>query len=101
MRVEVVYSPDPRTVEQVALELAAGSTVREAVRASGIAARHPAILADGQPVGIWGRLCGLDDPLRDGDRVELYRGLTVDPKEARRQRYRRQGGRTGRRAGGG
>ena len=47
--------------------------------------------ADALQAGIWGRAAALDARLRDGDRVELTRGLLVDPKEARRQRYRRDG----------
>jgi uncharacterized protein len=39
---------------------------------------------------VWGRVTPLDHVLRDGDRVEIYRPLTVDPKEARRLRYKRQ-----------
>ena len=46
--------------------------------------------------GIWGRLADWQTPVRAGDRVELYRALQVDPKVARRQRFKRQGkGRTG------
>jgi len=41
-------------------------------------------------VGIWGRLCTPEAALRDRDRVEIYRALAVDPKEARRQRYRKK-----------
>lgn len=42
-------------------------------------------------IGIWGRVRSLDTPLRDRDRIEVYRPLTVDPKEARRQRYAKRG----------
>jgi putative ubiquitin-RnfH superfamily antitoxin RatB of RatAB toxin-antitoxin module len=42
---------------------------------------------DGLAVGVWGKLRALDETLRDRDRVEIYRPLLVDPKEARRQRY--------------
>lgn len=88
--VEVVYSPRPGELEQVALRLAEGSTVLHALRASGLLARHPEIDLGAQPVGVWGRRCPLSQALRDRDRVELYRPLTVDPKEARRLRYRGQ-----------
>lgn len=44
-------------------------------------------------LGIWGRVRPLSTPLRDRDRIEAYRPLTVDPKEARRQRHARRGGR--------
>ena len=42
-------------------------------------------------IGVWGRLRPLDTPLRARDRIEVYRPLTVDPKEARRQRYKDRG----------
>ncbi|WP_235823258.1 RnfH family protein [Azohydromonas sediminis] len=94
LRVEVVYSPAPRTVHRRRLELAPGSTVADAVRASGV-------LGDGTSAdlafSVWGRLASADQPLRDLDRVEVCRPLTVDPKEARRLRYR---GKTGRRGSG-
>jgi len=47
------------------------------------------LLERGLKVGIWGRTRSLDTPLRDMDRVEVYRALKVDPKEARRLRYGR------------
>jgi sulfur carrier protein len=43
---------------------------------------------------VWGRRVPLDTPLRDGDRVEVYRPLRVDPKVARRERFVRQGARS-------
>ncbi len=82
--VELVYSPRAGEVLRVSLALPGGSTVAQALERSGWA------LTDDLKVGVWGRLRGLDEPLRDRDRVELYRALTVDPKEARRQRYRSQ-----------
>lgn len=91
MRIEVVYSPREREVDRVELVLDEGSTVRQALQASGVLQRHPGIDLSLQRTGIWSRSCRLDDALRDGDRVELYRPLQVDPKEARRQRQRRQG----------
>jgi putative ubiquitin-RnfH superfamily antitoxin RatB of RatAB toxin-antitoxin module len=44
--------------------------------------------------GIWGRVVAPDQLLHEGDRLELYRPLTVDPKVARRERFARQGART-------
>ena len=83
----VCYSPAPRQIEQVRLTLPAGSTVRDAVQASELAARLGDQTLD---VGLWGRRVGPDAVLQADDRVELYRALTVDPKEARRLRYRTQ-----------
>ena len=90
MRIEVVYSEAPQRIERVQLDLPAGARLADALRASGLLTRHPEIDLARQRVGVWGRLCLVDQPLRDGDRVELYRGLQVDPKEARRLRYRGQ-----------
>ena len=90
LEIEVVYAPAPGQVDLVKLTLAPGSTVLHALRASRLLERHPEIDLAVQRVGIWGRLKMLSDPVRDRDRVEVYRALTVDPKEARRQRYRAQ-----------
>ena len=89
LRIEVAYSPAPRQVQVVTLELPAGSTLADALRASRLLEQHGLAL-EGLRCGVWGRVQALDWPLRDGDRVELYRPLTVDPKEARRLRYKRQ-----------
>jgi putative ubiquitin-RnfH superfamily antitoxin RatB of RatAB toxin-antitoxin module len=91
LQVEVAYSPAPRTVQLVPLRLPAGATVQQALQASGLGQAHPEIDWAAQPVGIWGRAVQPGEPLQDGDRVEVYRGLRVDPMEARRQRYRAQG----------
>ena len=93
LHVAVAYSPRARMVDLTELALPAGATVRDALVASGLAERHPGLDVFAQPVGVWGRRQPLDTPLRDGDRVEVYRPLEVDPKEARRQRQRRQAGR--------
>jgi putative ubiquitin-RnfH superfamily antitoxin RatB of RatAB toxin-antitoxin module len=92
LRIEVVYSPAERTIDRVELELPAGGTVADALAASGLLQRHPGIDLAVQRVGVWGRPCSAGEPLQDGDRVELYRALKIDPKEARRLRQRRQGG---------
>ena len=88
LRVIVAYSPQPREVDLLELSLPAGATVDDALRASGLLVRHPAIQLSDQKIGIWGKTATLETLLRDGDRVELYRPLQVDPKEARRVRYR-------------
>jgi hypothetical protein len=86
-RVEVVWCPAPGQVDLSTLQLPEGSTVADALRASGVLERHGLAL-EAVDCGIWFRACAPDAPLRDGDQVQLYRPLTVDPKEARRQRYR-------------
>lgn len=87
LSVEVAYSPAPREVDVVRLKLSPGATVADALHASGLLQRH-GLASNGLSVGIWGRACALDLVLRERDRVEIYRPLKVDPKEARRQRYK-------------
>lgn len=83
--VTVVYcAPGCEDVSEVALP--AGATVRDAIAAAGVLGRHPEIGAAAPDVGVWGRSCTLGRQVEDGDRVEIYRPLTVDPKEARRVR---------------
>lgn len=88
LRIEVVYSPAARSVDQVELHLPVGATVEQALRESGLIERHALPAAERLSVGVWGKRRALTDALRDNDRVEIYRPLLVDPKEARRQRYR-------------
>ena len=87
IRVEVVYATvDHQLLLEV--ELPAGSTISEAIVASGVGAQFPHEDLSAHPVGIFGRV--VDDPsrhvLEQGDRVEIYRPLLVDPKEVRRLR---------------
>jgi uncharacterized protein len=88
LSVVVVYSPRAGEVDEVRLSLPIGTTVHDALQASGLAQRHPAVDFATLRVGVWGKLRQPADALRDRDRVEFYRPLTVDPKEARRVRYR-------------
>ena len=76
-------------VDSTWLRLPVGASVDDAVRAAGVLHRHPEIEAVARRVGIWGRSVPGQHPLCDGDRVEIYRPLLVDPKEARRLRQRR------------
>lgn len=91
MRVTVLYSPAARQVLEWALDLPEGATVRDAVLASGWPEACPGQAPE--DVGIWGRRCPPEQALREGDRVEVYRGLLVDPKVARRERFAKQGAR--------
>jgi putative ubiquitin-RnfH superfamily antitoxin RatB of RatAB toxin-antitoxin module len=88
LRVEVVYCPRPGVTDRVALTLPAGATAVDALVASGLAQRH-GLAGAGLKLGIWSRACEPGSLLRDRDRVEIYRALVVDPKEARRLRYAR------------
>jgi len=83
LQVEVVHAlPGAQTCVRVSLP--AGATVGDALEKSGLLE-----LARGK-VGIFGRLVRLDSPVADGDRIEIYRPLAVDPKEARRRRAARR-----------
>ena len=83
--VEVVYAR-PERQELVAVRLASGSDVAAAIAASGIAEAFPHDDLDACDTGIWGRVVPRSARLRNGDRVELYRPLFMDPREARRRR---------------
>ncbi len=81
--VEVVFAERRRAVRRQ-VRVPRGSTVREVVVASGILTEIGGT-PEAHPVGIFGRRVGLDTSVVDGDRVELYRPLVVDPKQARRR----------------
>ncbi|MDZ7855561.1 RnfH family protein [Sphaerotilus sp.] len=100
VRVEVAYSPAPRQVDLQCFVLPAGTTAAQAVIAAGLPARHPGFDLARVTVAVWGRAVPPSAVLRDGDRLELCRPLIVDPKEARRLRYRAQGERGRRRVSG-
>jgi putative ubiquitin-RnfH superfamily antitoxin RatB of RatAB toxin-antitoxin module len=98
LSVEVCYAQSTAQT-LIALTLPTGSTVRDALDASGIAVRHPEIDLATVKVGIFGKLKPLDAVLADHDRVEIYRPLIVDPKLARQRRVdktRREGSIEGR-----
>jgi len=83
LQIEVVYAlPERQVLRRVSLP--EGSTVDNAVHASGLRAEFPE--SDAIHVGIYGKAVSKDTILRDRDRVELYRPLEADPKEIRRAR---------------
>lgn len=85
--VEVAYAT-PSRQEVIEVSVHPGATVEQVVRESGILARFPEIDLSRNRVGIFGVAARLQDPVRDRDRVEIYRPLLADPKEARRKRAR-------------
>lgn len=91
LRVEVAYAT-PGCQRVRALRVAPGATVEVVVRASGILEEFPEIDLAQAALGVYGERVTLAARVRDGDRVEIYRGLLADPKEARRQRARRRAG---------
>ncbi|OGA72940.1 MAG: RnfH family protein [Betaproteobacteria bacterium RIFCSPLOWO2_12_FULL_65_14] len=85
MEIEVVYAL-PEQEDAVRVRLAPGATAADAVRASGILARHPEVDLGRNKLGVYGKVVAPQARLADGDRVEIYRPLVMDPKEARRRR---------------
>ncbi|BEH15957.1 MULTISPECIES: RnfH family protein [Marinobacter] len=91
MQVEVAYArPDKQQI--VAIEVPEGTTAIEAVKLSGITDIFPEIDANATDMGVFGKV--IKDPagheLREGDRVELYRPLKIDPKQARLNRAKKK-----------
>lgn len=86
--VEVAYATPEQQVILV-LKMPEGATVEHAVKASGLLNHFPEISWADIKVGIFGSVCKLDQSVRQADRVEIYRPLIHDPKEARRQRAAR------------
>ena len=83
--VEIVYATSGKQA-LAALRIPLGATVEDTIMASGFLSYFPEIDLKKNPVGIFGTITSLDHPVRQNDRVEIYRPLLNDPKEARRQR---------------
>jgi putative ubiquitin-RnfH superfamily antitoxin RatB of RatAB toxin-antitoxin module len=85
IRIEVVYAtPGEQVLEQ--LQATADATVESAILQSGLLERFPEIDLKTNKVGIFGKVAALSAKLNDGDRIEIYRPLIADPKEARKKR---------------
>lgn len=89
MTIEVAYA-EPDVQHLISIELAEGSTIWDAVQQSGLLEKYSVLADQGtalrENVGIFGKLKSADTVLRANDRVEIYRPLLMDPKEARRLR---------------
>ena len=83
--VEVVYAL-PQKQEIFTVKLPSGASARQAVEASGVLQKYPEIDLAKNKLGVFAKLTKPDAPLRDRDRVEIYRPLIADPKEVRKQR---------------
>lgn len=94
IRVTLVYAPQPREIHEEALELPEGCTALQALQASALARVYPDVLVATPALGVWGNKVPGSQILHDQDRLELYRPLLVDPKEARRARFEAQGARS-------
>ena len=89
IKVEVAYArPDKQVV--IPLEIPDHQTIEYAIRASTILTLFPEIDLEKQPVGVFSVVKKLTDPVYEGDRIEIYRPLLIDPKEARRKREKLQ-----------
>ncbi|GAA0834194.1 MAG: RnfH family protein [Cupriavidus sp.] len=88
IRLSVCYAlPDAVFLREIAV--AAGTTILDAIQLSGLTTAHPEVDPTTARVGIYGKLKTLDTIVREGDRVEVYRALTADPKTARRKRVQK------------
>jgi putative ubiquitin-RnfH superfamily antitoxin RatB of RatAB toxin-antitoxin module len=85
LSIEVAYAlPQRQTL--LKLEVPAGTTLREAIQRSGLVGRHPELDLERLSVGVFSRPAALHDLVGEGDRIEIYRPLTADPKDVRRRR---------------
>ncbi|PWW11163.1 hypothetical protein DFO79_11360 [Pseudidiomarina tainanensis] len=85
IQIEVAYAT-PAQQQIVKLRVAAETPVQQAIEQSGILQYFPEIDLSQQKVGIWSKAVKLDQQVRDGDRIEIYRPLIADPKAVRRRR---------------
>lgn len=85
MNVGVCYAEADRQL-WVRLEVPEGSSVQQAIELSGVLKQYPHIDLASQKVGIFGKLAKLDAPVKEGDRVEIYRKITADPQQVQRRR---------------
>ena len=91
IQVTLVCAAAARETFEQMLELPEGTTVQQAIDASALAKRQPVLEGGELEPGIWGRAVAWDRVLSRGDRIELCRALSVDPKVARRERFQQQG----------
>jgi putative ubiquitin-RnfH superfamily antitoxin RatB of RatAB toxin-antitoxin module len=84
MKVSVAYTGQHKQV-WLHVQVADGSTVTDAINQSGILSIFPEIDLTQQKLGIFGKLAKADAQLKEGDRVEIYRAITADPKTVKRR----------------
>ena len=89
--ITLAYSPAPRQVVEKELVLPLNSNVQDALNFANLA---QFTTDDCYTLGVWGKKTTLGHVLKDGDRLEIYRPLKVDPMVARRERFQKQGART-------
>jgi uncharacterized protein len=87
--IELIYAlPDQQNL--ITLEVESACTVEQAIRASGLLVQYPEIDLAQNKVGIFSQVCQLDCVLSEGDRIEIYRPLLIDPKASRMQKAKQQ-----------
>ena len=92
MKISVSYA-HPEKPAWMRLDVDEGCTLRAAIERSGILARYEDIDLERNKVGIFGKIKALDTVLAEGDRVEIYQPIVIDPKTApRRKRTGADGG---------
>lgn len=84
MKIGVVYAAPTRQA-WLSVEVPDGATVKDAIERSGILQQFPEIDLEQHKVGIFSKLAKLDATLADGDRIEIYRPITCDPKTVKRK----------------
>ncbi|MBU1437534.1 MAG: RnfH family protein [Gammaproteobacteria bacterium] len=83
--VEVAFAL-PERQSLLSLMVPIGSTVQQVIELSGILNSYPEVKLNVNKVGIWSRTVKLDEMVKQGDRIEIYRALIADPKDMRRRR---------------
>ena len=85
MNIGVCYAEVDRQL-WMRIEVPDSSTIADTITLSGVLKLYPEINLDNQKVGIFGKIAALDTPVKEGDRVEIYRQITVDPQTVQRRR---------------
>jgi len=85
IQIELIYAL-PHKQELISFSLQADTKIEQAIEQSGILESYPEINLQKNKVGIFSKVCQLTDGLHDGDRIEIYRSLIIDPKQARKNR---------------
>jgi putative ubiquitin-RnfH superfamily antitoxin RatB of RatAB toxin-antitoxin module len=90
INVEVTYVASAEQQSSITVQVPPDCTVENAILQSGILRKFPKIDLQKNKVGIFGQLATLTASLREGDRIEIYKPLIIDPKHARRLRALKQ-----------
>lgn len=85
MNIGVCYAEAERQL-WLRLEVPDESTIQEAIELSGVLKQYPQIDLTTQKVGVFGKLAKLEAPIKEGDRIEIYRKITADPQQVQRRR---------------